>query len=71
VITHNAIKQGRFASAIGADQTDDFTLIDIEEDVIIGNHSTKVFDKINDLEKCHVYLPLLRNCSTMPQIPRG
>jgi hypothetical protein len=55
MVADNTIEEGRLSSPIGADQTDDFTLIDIEGDVIIGNHSAKVLDKINDLEKDHVY----------------
>jgi hypothetical protein len=39
--------------------------------MVIGHHSTKVLDQINDLKKSHAYLPLLLNCSMMPQIPRG
>ena len=71
MVANDAVEEGCFAGSIGADQTNDFTLIDIEGDVIIGNHSAKVLDKIDHLKKCHLYLPLLRSCSTMPQIPRG
>ena len=63
MVANDAVEEGCFAGSIGANQTDDFTLIDIEGDVIIGNHSTKIFDKINDLEKYHVYPVRKPRCS--------
>jgi hypothetical protein len=53
MVTNNAVKKGRFASAIGANQADDLTLIDIEGNVVIGYHPTKVLDEIDYLEECH------------------
>jgi len=57
VVTDDAVEQGCLTGTIGADQADDFTLIDVERDMVIGHHSTKVLNEIDHLKKCHdVYL---------------
>jgi hypothetical protein len=51
VVAYNAVKQGRFSRPIRADETNDFTLIDVERDVVIGYQSPKILDEIDDLKK--------------------
>jgi uncharacterized protein YuzB (UPF0349 family) len=53
MVTNDTVKQSCFTSAIGTYQADDFSLIDIEGDVVIGDHPTEVLDEIDDLEKRH------------------
>ncbi len=57
MITNDTVEQSCFARAIRTDQTDDFTLIDLEGDMVVGHHTAKVFDKIAHFKKCHAMHP--------------
>src|SRR4030042_786935 len=54
VITDNAVEERRLPSAIGANQTDDLALMDLKGNAVIRYDSTKIFDEIDNLKKCHV-----------------
>jgi hypothetical protein len=57
MITNDTVKKSRLARAIGADQADDFALIDLEGDMVVGHHTAKVFDKFIHFKKCHAMHP--------------
>jgi len=54
MITDNAVEEGRLTGAIRPDQANDFALIDLEGDMVICHHASKVFDQIDHFKKCHV-----------------
>ena len=49
----DAVEKGGLTSAVRTDQTADFTLIDLEGDMVIGHHPSKVFNQIVYFKKCH------------------
>ena len=51
--TDDAVKKGCLTSTVRTDQTSDFTLLDLEGDLVIGHHAAKVFDQIGHFKKCH------------------
>jgi hypothetical protein len=57
MVADDTVEQGCFAGPIRTDQTDDFTLIDLEGNMVIGHHTAEVFHEIDHFEKCHAMYP--------------
>jgi hypothetical protein len=53
VKSDDAVKKRGLTSPVRTDQTNDFTLLDLEGDMVVRHHTAKVFDQINHFKKCH------------------
>src|SRR5512139_4030890 len=53
MVAYNAVEQRCLPGAIRTDETDNFSLMNLKGDAVIGHHTTKVFDEIDHFEECH------------------
>ena len=65
------LKQRGLAGAVGADEPDQFALLDEKGDIVVGLEAAERLDQMVHFQEGHQLLLLRRIFSTMPQRPRG